>query len=71
MSKEKFRVECEAAAVKVDKFTAALSGANASLWADAGNATKRRLQRQAFNELSQAQFEMEQAFDRLSPDIPK
>lgn len=67
MTPQEMKIECEIAATKVEKFTVALSAANAALWADPRSAIKRRLQKQAYSDLSQAQFELERALDRVNP----
>lgn len=67
MTPHELKIECDAAAIKVERFTGELTQANAALWSDPRSAIKRRLQKQAYNNLSQAQFELERALDRVNP----
>lgn len=58
---------CEEAALKVDGSITKFLKVSQNLWLHPRDAMMRRLQRSAFAELAQAQFELEMSFDRVPP----
>lgn len=63
------REACEVAFERVRECTTAFLSANNALEGDARSSVLRRKQRNAFNDLSQAQYTLEMSFDKVPPRI--